>query len=162
MKRNIKLSKTQEIEVELTVYIDECLRLRQQLEQTLMEKNMLMQQQQEMGVNPANVNQQMGGNPATDLANLEEAFRYQSMELQRERENQNNLQMQLLKLQEQKSKMKEKQDANKKKIKRINELVTSNKRQQNIIDLKNKEGLVQRAEIEELKAKLTERERVHA
>ena len=38
-----------------------------------------------------------------DLANLEEAFRYQSMELQRERENQNNLQMQLLKLQEQKN-----------------------------------------------------------
>lgn len=28
LKRNIKLSKTQEIEVELTVYIDECLRLR--------------------------------------------------------------------------------------------------------------------------------------
>ena len=43
LKRNIKLSKTQEIEVELTVYIDECLRLRQQLEQTLMEKNMLLQ-----------------------------------------------------------------------------------------------------------------------
>ena len=42
LKRNIKLSKTQEIEVELTVYIDECLRLRQQLEQTLMEKNMLL------------------------------------------------------------------------------------------------------------------------
>ena len=44
LKRNIKLSKTQEIEVELTVYIDECLRLRQQVEQTLMEKNMLLQQ----------------------------------------------------------------------------------------------------------------------
>lgn len=43
---------------------------------------------------------QMGGQPRNmdDLANLEEAFRYQSMELQRERENQNNLQMQLLKL----------------------------------------------------------------
>ena len=36
---------------------------------------------------------QMGGQPRNidDLANLEEAFRYQSMELQRERENQNNL-----------------------------------------------------------------------
>ena len=34
LKRNIKLSKTQEIEVELTVYIEECLRLRAQLEQT--------------------------------------------------------------------------------------------------------------------------------
>lgn len=32
LKRNIKLSKTQEIEVELTVYIEECLRLRAQLE----------------------------------------------------------------------------------------------------------------------------------
>ena len=28
LKRNIKLTKSQEIEVELTVYIDECLRLR--------------------------------------------------------------------------------------------------------------------------------------
>jgi hypothetical protein len=56
-----------------------------------------------MGVNPgAGVNPQLGGQPRNmdDLANLEEAFRYQSMELQRERENQNNLQMQLLKLQE--------------------------------------------------------------
>ena len=94
LKRNIKLSKAQAIEVELTVDIDECLRLRQQLEQTLMEKNMILQQQ-EMGVNPGGVNPQMGGQPRNmdDLANLEEAFRYQSMELQRERENQNNLQM---------------------------------------------------------------------
>jgi hypothetical protein len=28
LKRNIKMSKTNEIEIELTVYIDECLRLR--------------------------------------------------------------------------------------------------------------------------------------
>lgn len=105
----------------------------------------------------------MGGQPRNldDLANLEEAFRYQSMELQRERENQNNLQMQLLKLQEQRNKMKEKQDANKKKIRRINELVNSNKRQQNIINIKNKECAQQRAEMEELKQKLAERERVH-
>ena len=39
LKRNIKLSKSQEIEVELTVYIDECLRLRQKLEQMIIEKN---------------------------------------------------------------------------------------------------------------------------
>lgn len=55
-----------------------------------MEKNMILQQQQEMGVNPGGgVNAQMGGQPRNmdDLANLEEAFRYQSMELQREREN---------------------------------------------------------------------------
>lgn len=63
-----------------------------------------------------------------DLTNLEEAFRYQSMELQRERENQNSLQMQLMKLQEQKTKMNEKLVVNKKKMKRINELITSNKR----------------------------------
>jgi hypothetical protein len=44
MKRNIKLTKQQEIEVELTVYIDECLRLRGQLEQVVLEKNMLLQQ----------------------------------------------------------------------------------------------------------------------
>ena len=43
LKRNIKMTKSQEIEVELTVYIDECLRLRGQLEQASMEKNMLIQ-----------------------------------------------------------------------------------------------------------------------
>ena len=32
LKRNIKMTKSQEIEIELTVYIDECLRLRGQLE----------------------------------------------------------------------------------------------------------------------------------
>jgi hypothetical protein len=42
LKRNIKMSKYQEIEIEMTVYIDECLRLRHQLEQTLAEKNMLL------------------------------------------------------------------------------------------------------------------------
>ena len=95
-----------------------------------------------MGVSQASgVNPQLGGQQRNmdDLANLEEAFRYQSMELQRERENQNNLQMQLLKLQEQKNKMKDKQDANRKKMRRINELLTSNKRQQNIIEQRNKE-----------------------
>ena len=48
------------------------------------------------GVMGAPVGAQMvGGQPrnSDDLANLEEAFRYQSMELQRELENQNNLQM---------------------------------------------------------------------
>jgi hypothetical protein len=38
--------------------------------------------------------------------------------------------------------MKEKQDGNRKKLRRINELATSNKRQQTIIDLRNKEGLL--------------------
>jgi len=35
-----------------------------------------------------------------ELANLEEAFRYQEMELQKERENSNNFQLQLMKLTE--------------------------------------------------------------
>ena len=38
------MSKYQEIEIEMTVYIDECLRLRHQLEQLMAEKNMLLQQ----------------------------------------------------------------------------------------------------------------------
>jgi predicted RNase H-like nuclease (RuvC/YqgF family) len=42
LKRNIKMSKSNEIEIELTVYIDECLRLRQQLEQAYMEKQMIL------------------------------------------------------------------------------------------------------------------------
>lgn len=47
-------------------------------------------------------------------------------------------------------------------MRRINELVTSNKRQQVIIDVKNKESMQHRQEIEDLKSKLLERERVHA
>ena len=54
-KRNIKLTKANEIEVELTVYIDECLRLRGQLEQVTMEKQMIMQQQE--------MNPPQGGQP---------------------------------------------------------------------------------------------------
>ena len=83
LKRNIKMSKSHEIEVELTVYIDECLRLRQQLDQMHIERNMLMQQQSLGGG-------QTQGN-LQELQNLEEAFRYQEMELQKERENSNNL-----------------------------------------------------------------------
>lgn len=69
--------------MELTVYIDECLRLRQQLEQANMERNMFMQQ--------ADI-QNQGAMPQRnfeEMANLEEAFRYQEMELQKERENSN-------------------------------------------------------------------------
>lgn len=53
LKRNIKMSKSQEIEIELTVYIEECLRLRGQLEHVLMEKSM-MERQQDMQGNQMN------------------------------------------------------------------------------------------------------------
>jgi len=128
LKRNIKLTKSQEIEVELTVYIDECLRLRGQLEQATMEKNMLMQQQDMQG------GQQMNNRNYEDMANLEEAFRYQEMELQKERDNQNTLRMQLIKLSEQSSKQKDKSEANKKKLKKLNELTVQSKRQSNLLD----------------------------
>jgi len=42
--------------------------------------------------------------------------------------------MQLIKLQEQKGKLKEKNDATKKKIKKINELTQSNKRQMALLE----------------------------
>jgi hypothetical protein len=38
------MSKSNEIEIELTVYIEECLRLRTQLEQVLVEKTAIEQQ----------------------------------------------------------------------------------------------------------------------
>lgn len=59
-----------------------------------------------------------------ELANLEEAFRYQEMELQKEREASNQLRVQMMKLHEQREKLKDKQDANKKRVKKINELST--------------------------------------
>ena len=73
------MSKYQEIEIEMTVYIDECLRLRHQLEQVLAEKNMLLQQQA-MNIDN-NGNMVGGGRNYDDIANLEEAFKYQEMEL---------------------------------------------------------------------------------
>lgn len=110
------MSKSQEIEIELTVYIEECLRLRGQLEQVLMEKNMIERQQDMQGTQ---MNQQRN---LEELANLEEAFRYQEMELQKEREQSLAYQNQLMRMQEQMDKMKDKQDASKKKVKKMNEL----------------------------------------
>ena len=63
-----------------------------------------------------------------ELANLEEAFRYQEKELQKERENSNNIQLQLMKLTEQKGKLKDKQDVSKKRLKKITELTKQNQR----------------------------------
>ena len=64
-----------------------------------------------------------------EMANLEEAFRYQEMELQKERENANNMRINLMKLTEASSKNKEKSEANKKKLKKFNELANQSKRQ---------------------------------
>jgi hypothetical protein len=130
LKRNIKMSKSHEIEVELTVYIDECLRLRQQLEQLQIERQM-MQQTPGMA---------SGGN-MQELANLEEAFRYQEMELQKERENASNLQEQLMQMQDSQEKLKEKGELSKKRLKKINELLAKNKRQALVLENKNKENM---------------------
>lgn len=160
LKRNIKMSKSNEIEIELTVYIEECLRLRTQLEQVLVEKTAI-EQQQEMN---------MGGNLAggpmqqrnqEEISNLEEAFKYQEMQLEKERENSNGLQMQLMKLQEQKGKLKEKQDANKKRLKKINELTTQNKRQATLLEVKTKEAQTLRNELGLLQQKYQVREKVN-
>lgn len=153
MKRNIKLTKQQEIEVELTVYIDECLRLRGQLEQVIMEKNMLIQQQDQAGGAF-----QRGGD---DMANLEEAFRYQEMELQKEREQNQQLRMQVLKLNDQNNKVKERNSDNKKKLKGLTQLQTQNKRQAALLEQRQKEIQVVRMELGTLQIKLSERERVH-
>jgi len=55
-----------------------------------MEKAILMQQQEINMSSGAPPNQQRNYD---EIANLEEAFRYQEMELQKERENSNNMQM---------------------------------------------------------------------
>jgi len=49
---------------------------------------MLLQQHEQMGGSPGSMNQQRN---LEELANLEEAFRYQEMELQKERETSNNV-----------------------------------------------------------------------
>lgn len=74
-----------------------------------------------------------------EMANLEEAFRYQEMELQKEREAGQQMRMQLMKLSDSNSKFKEKQDNNKKKLKKYNELSTQIMRQGSLMDKKSKE-----------------------
>ncbi len=145
LKRNIKMSKSHEIEVELTIYIEECLRLRQQLEQAHIEKSMLLQQQE---LNPMGANMLNQQRNFEELNQLEEAFKYQEVELQKERERANEIQMQLMKAQEQKGKLKEKTDLNKKRLKKINELTSQNKRQANLLDQRTKEAQNLRNEIQ--------------
>lgn len=84
-----------------------------------------MQQQEMGGQQPGGLNQQRN---YEEMANLEEAFRYQEMELQKERENGQNLRLNLMKLTDQTNKQKDKQEANKKKLKKFNELTTQSKR----------------------------------
>lgn len=57
-----------------------------------------------------------------ELASLEEAFRYQEMELQRERENANNLQIQMIKTQEERSKLDKQNNSLMQKLKKLTEI----------------------------------------
>ena len=149
------MSKSQEIEIELTVYIEECLRLRAQLEQVLMERSVLMQQQDIQG------NQMSQQRNLEELANLEEAFRYQEMELQKERDNTNAIQMQMMKMQETIDKLKDKDSKNKGKVKKIHDLNNQNKRQGSLLDQRVRECNQLKADMAQLQQKLQERERVH-
>ena len=82
----------------------------------------------------------VGGNRNyEDIANLEEAFKYQEMELQKERENASSMHMQLIQLQEKSSKIKDKSDNNKKKLKKLNEVTTANKRQTMLLEQRTNE-----------------------
>lgn len=87
-KRNIKLCKVSEVEAELQMYIEECLRLRGLLEQTIVEKDQAVYQQ-------SNVEMQEQYQ-AEDQARIEEAFYEKEVELQRERETKNNLEVQVI------------------------------------------------------------------
>ena len=119
---------------------------------------MLMQQQDMNGMQGQNMNQQRN---FEELANLEEAFRYQEMELQKEREASNQLRVQMMKLHEQREKLKDKQDANKKRIKKINDLSTQSKRQAGLLEQKVRECGQLKQDMSVLQNKLGERERVH-
>lgn len=46
LKKNIKMSKSRECDNEVQTYVDECMRLRSIVEQTLMQNDVLMQQNQ--------------------------------------------------------------------------------------------------------------------
>ena len=96
------------------------------------------------------------------LASLEEAFRYQELELQRERENNRQLNDHIMRVQsDQAHKLKEKSGDLKKKSKRLFDMEKSYKRQTQLIESRNRENKQLTDEVATLKARLVEREKVH-
>lgn len=152
-KRNIKLCKVSEVEAELQMYIEECLRLRGLLEQTILEKDQAVYQQ-----NNVEMHEQY---QAEDQARIEEAFYEKEIELQRERQTKNNLEVQVISQKEQSDKLLERLQNNEKRMKNYNNILNENKRKQKIIVDKTKELMVLKQENNELKKKAKERDHIH-
>lgn len=129
LKKNIKMSKSRENDNEVQSYADECLRLRGILEQTLMQNEQLVQQQQRQQ-NDGIVG---SGGLQEDQARLQEALYEQENILNQEREEKNNLQVSLMGSKEEGKRLLERLKVAEGKAKKFNEATNEAKRKQKMI-----------------------------
>ena len=100
LKRNVKMCKHKESEIDVQTYVEECMRLRSILEQTMIQNDELAQQQNNIVTNEEGMHE--------DNARMQEAYYAQENQLNMERADKNNLQVAMLNEKEEKNQLKEK------------------------------------------------------
>ncbi len=130
LKKSIKLSRHQELETEVQAYLEECTRLRELLEETMM--------QEQVKTDPTLTQQDQ---PKIDEQKIEEAFFEKECELQAMRDQNSQIHIKLSEAQTDLAKFKDRFGEMEKKMKKFNDMQNENKRKQQLISLKTKEVL---------------------
>jgi len=129
LKENVKVSKHREADNEIQTYIDECMRLRTLLEQTMIQNDAFATQQNNLAAAEDGVHE--------DQARLQEALYAQEAQLNQEREVKGNLQVAVMNEKEEKNRLLERVKLLDGKAKKHSEAVGEAKRKQKIISEKN-------------------------
>lgn len=140
------MSKTRENDSEVQAYASECMRLRNLLEQTLIQNDSLLQNQQNQGSVAT-------GNLPDDQARLQEALCEQENILNQERQEKNNLQISLMSKKEEEKRLIDKLKVAEGKAKKFNEAQNDAKRKQKMIQDKNRQIEVLSSQLEHNKQK---------
>ncbi|CDW86057.1 UNKNOWN [Stylonychia lemnae] len=163
LRRDLKLSKSAEIEVEMQQYIDECMRLRNLLENYMMNPSMFStsqlqaQQQMTQQQNQVQVDQQV----IDQYNQLQNVLFEKTNLLQREMDLRNQIQLQLMSEKEMREKNERKWDLQEQKIKKFNQITEENKRKQKIISDKQAEVSRLKEEVELYREKAKERDQIY-
>lgn len=155
LKKNVKVAKHRETDNEVQAYVDECMRLRSMLEQTLIQIEILQQQTQ------SNL-QQADNGMQEDQARLQEALYEQENVLNAEREEKNNLHVSLMGTKEEYNRVVEKLKAAEGKLKKYNEAVAEGKRKQKMINDKNIQIELLQSQLQQNKQKAQKVEKVNS
>ena len=123
------MSKHRESDNEIQTYIDECMRLRTLLEQTMIQNDAFAAQQNNLAAAEDGVQE--------DQARLQEALYAQEAQLSQEREVKGNLQVAVMNEKEEKNRLLDRLKLVEAKAKKHNEAVAEAKRKQKIINEKN-------------------------